>query len=168
MPESVYVRGDSKSIFEGMTREQILAAITQAVEGGTVSDIDTGFVTKLKEINKGLQLRFWVGTTAEYNALVEAELTESNVLYIKTDDTSPQNISDALTALSQTVQQMQAQIAELQAGKYIPVNGVIAFDTANTPATAAEVAALMGYGTWVDMGVVNGEDYDFEMWRRFA
>lgn len=94
MPEKYYVRGDSKSIFESMTKEEILAAITQAVEGGTVGDIDSGFVTKIKEIHSGNELRFWVGTSAEYNALAE---TDNNVLYILTDDTSAADINSRFT-----------------------------------------------------------------------
>ena len=39
-----------------MTKEQILAAITQAVESHTVSDVDTGFVTTLKEQNEYMPL----------------------------------------------------------------------------------------------------------------
>lgn len=101
MPENVFVRGESKSIFEGMTKEQILAAIAEAIEGGTISDIDTGFVTTIKEQNSGAGLKFWVGTTAQYNALTEYE---TNVLYIKTDDTSAADISNALAALADSIE----------------------------------------------------------------
>ena len=36
--------------YETMTKEQILAAIEQAVEDGEIRDVDTGFVTKVKEL----------------------------------------------------------------------------------------------------------------------
>ncbi len=75
--------------FESMTKEQILAAIEQAVSTGKITDIDTGFVTSLKEQNANKALTFWVGTTAEYNALPEKA---DNCFYILTDDTMAEDI----------------------------------------------------------------------------
>ena len=71
--------------YETMTKEQIMAAITQAVEGGTISDVDTGFVTKVKEKNGGSYVSFWVGTQAQYNSIANRE---QNCLYIITDETT--------------------------------------------------------------------------------
>ena len=71
--------------YETLTKEQILAAIAQAVETGTVGDCDAGFITKLKENNSGNYVSVWVGTKAQYNALPRVE---NNCLYIITDDTS--------------------------------------------------------------------------------
>lgn len=68
--------------YETMTKEQILAAITQAVSTGSVGDVDTGFVTTVKEKNGGRAVTFWVGTQAQYNALAEKE---ENCMYIITD-----------------------------------------------------------------------------------
>lgn len=75
--------------FESMTKEQILAAIEQAVSTGKITDVDTGFVTSLKEQNANKALTFWVGTTAEYNALSEKA---DNCFYILTDDTMAEDI----------------------------------------------------------------------------
>lgn len=77
--------------YETMTKEQILAAITQAVESGEVRDVDTGFVTKIKEQNAGGYVSFWVGTTAQYNAL---QTKETNCIYILTDDTSGDDLKN--------------------------------------------------------------------------
>lgn len=93
-----YVLCDDNCKFEGMTKEQILTAIMQAVETGEIHDIDSGFVRTIKEINHQKGLRFWVGTTAEFNALPEKE---NNVLYIKTDDTSEQDILNQFEKLNQ-------------------------------------------------------------------
>lgn len=194
MADTLYfVRGNSKSLFEGMTKEQVLAAIVQAVESGTISDIDTGFITKIKEINQGLQLRFWVGTSAEYNALVEAELTENNVLYIKTDDTSAENVSNALASLAaqiedlettvgqldtftdaiyNTLERVHNDVALLKTYNYIPING--AAWTTQDIATAAAMATACGYGTWELLGteeVVGANDAGWitlNIWKRTA
>lgn len=124
MPEKYYVRGDSKSIFESMTKEEILEAITQAIQTGQIAQLDTGFITILKEINKGKALRFWVGTSAEFNAL---EQQETNVLYIKTDDTSAQDISTALQAQAAQIQEHAEQLNDIS-GKYVKARAAWVFD----------------------------------------
>ena len=84
-----YCYCDSNCKFETMTKEQILAAIAQAVETGSVGNCDTGFVTKVKEQNGGSCVTFWVGTRAQYNAI---ETKEQNCMYIITDDTTSADI----------------------------------------------------------------------------
>lgn len=91
-----YVLGADNCRFEGMTKEQILAAITQAVETGTIQNVDTGFVTRIKEQNSGSAVTLWVGTQAQYNALATKE---PNCLYILTDDNTVQEMQDAILAL---------------------------------------------------------------------
>ncbi len=81
--------------FESMTKEQILAAITQAVSTGEINDIDAGFITKVKEQNAGKNLCFWIGSTAEYNAIPENERL-AECLYIKTDDTFETDVVEML------------------------------------------------------------------------
>lgn len=54
--------------FEGMSKEQIFAAIAEAT-GNTPTDVDAAFITKIKETNKNNALSFWYGTEAEFNAL---------------------------------------------------------------------------------------------------
>lgn len=88
-----YVVSDDKCFYEGMTKEQILAAITQAIETHEIHDVDTGFVTTLKEGNKNSALSFWVGTTAEYNAI---DPKVENCLYILTDDTELEDLEEQI------------------------------------------------------------------------
>lgn len=110
MPEKYYVRGDSKSNYESMTKEEIAAAIMNAIQSGTIGDIDAGFITKIKELNNGEKLSFWVGTSAEFNAL---EQQEPNVLYIKTDDTSPEDIGAALEQLTAKTAAHDSQLSDI-------------------------------------------------------
>ena len=98
-----YVIDGNKCLFEGMTKEQILSAITQAVETHEISDVDTGFVTMLKEANKNKSLSVWVGTTAEYNALTEK--TEDCV-YFLTDDTELEDLENAIAQLTAQISQI--------------------------------------------------------------
>lgn len=91
-----YVICDDDCRYEGMTKEQILTAIEQALENGHISDPDGAVISRLKEINKGGATRVWVGTEAEYNALSPAptahklavRMGADGVLYVCTDDTT--------------------------------------------------------------------------------
>lgn len=96
MNENVYARYKNYSLGETFTKEQILDIISQAVENGAVNNVDWGAVSTLKEINKNQPLLFWVGTTAEYEAI---EQKENNVLYIRTDDTSAAEVKNDITGL---------------------------------------------------------------------
>lgn len=112
-----YVLSAGNNLTESMTKEQILSAITQAVESHTISDVDTGFVEKVKEQNSAANLKFWVGTTAQYNALATKE---NGCFYILTDDTQ--------------FEDMEAEIDDLNAFKtanidYIIEKGSVAGET---------------------------------------
>lgn len=78
-----FVLSENNCKFESLTKEQILSAIQQAVSSGKIKDVDSGFVTKIKEQNKNVGLMFWVGTQAEFNALPSKI---NNCLYLKIDD----------------------------------------------------------------------------------
>lgn len=80
-----------------LTEEQIINLVTNIVDSGSVGDIDTGFVTRLKEQNRGKELKFWVGTQAEYDAI---EIAQANTFYIITDDNFKEVTNQAIQALN--------------------------------------------------------------------
>ena len=92
----VYAICDDDCKFVTMTKEEILAAIEQALEQGYVSDPDGAVFSKIKEINEGAAKQLWVGTEAQFNALSPAptinksvvRLGADGVLYLCTDDKS--------------------------------------------------------------------------------
>lgn len=94
----VFVLDEGANQYEGMTKEQILAAITQAVNEGTISNIDAGFVTKIQEMNKRRALKFWLGTQAEFNAL---SAKENDTFYIFTDDPTIKDINEILDSIKE-------------------------------------------------------------------
>lgn len=96
----VYVICDQNCKFEGMTKEQIYAAIVQAVNEGTIGDIDAGFITTVKTIN-GLPLKFFVGPQATYDALSEEE--KENVFAIITNDTTRAGLLAAIESLQNSI-----------------------------------------------------------------
>lgn len=109
-----YVLCSSNCKFESMTKEQILAAIAQAVETGEIQDVDTGFVTTIKEQNNGKGLKFWVGTQAEYNAL---ETKATNCFYIITDDTYSDDINAAVEEMKKEVEALSDTVGKV--AKYV-------------------------------------------------
>ena len=92
----VYVICDQNCKFEGMTKEQILTAIAQAVETGTIGDIDTGFITTIKTIN-GTPLKFFVGEQAEYDALTAEK--KAGLFAIITNDATKAALLEAIEEL---------------------------------------------------------------------
>lgn len=103
-----FVLCENNCKFESMTKEQILSAIKQAVETGEIKDVDAGFVTKLKEQNKGANLTFWIGTTAEYN---EIETKTENCFYILTDDTTGNDLKLEIKSLKARVESCEKKAA---------------------------------------------------------
>ena len=108
---NVYVFSGDNCKYESMTKEQILAAIQQAVSTHEITDVDTGFVTKIKERNQNKQLQFWVGKQSEYEAI---PTKDENTFYIVTDDSSFDDIADAVNQMQADVGSMQTAFGELR------------------------------------------------------
>lgn len=101
--KNVYALDEGKNSWLTMTKEQILTAITQAVNEGTISDIDAGFITKLQEMNAQGVVQFWFGTMAEFQALTDKD---ENTLYLFTDDPTVDDIEQAITELEEKIEDM--------------------------------------------------------------
>ena len=139
--------------FEGMTKEQILAAIAEAT-GATVTNIDSAFITKIKELNKGETLRFWKGTTAEYNALPQKY---DDCQYIKTDDTTFKDIEDQIKNFGDEIESWQDALTEVkEAAKtkqtYIKVGNIGTLRCKRV----GDIVNLMGRLTWQPAGAEIG------------
>lgn len=102
-----FVLCNSNCKYESLTREQIIAAIAEAT-GNTVTDVDEAFITKIKEQNTGAAVKFWVGTQAEYNAIVAKGEVEENTLYCTSD-------GSAITLLSARIDNAEVQISANEA-----------------------------------------------------
>lgn len=92
-----YVFNDANCKFESMTKEEILTAIAQAVATHEIHDVDTGFITTIKERNADTALKIWRGTQAEYNAIVTPD---PDTFYIITDDDSIEQLQDSIDSVA--------------------------------------------------------------------
>ena len=119
---NVYVICDNNCKYEGMTKEQILAAIAQAIETGTVGDCDTGFITTIKTIN-GQPLRFFVGEQSEYEALTDKE----NLFAIITNDTTKESIIAAVETLQEIMDGDRAVPLATNATNLIRTENILAY-----------------------------------------
>lgn len=159
---TVYVICDQNCKFEGMTKEQILTAIAQAVASGEIKDVDTGFVTTIKTIT-GTPLKFFVGEQATYDALSEEE--KRNLFAIITNDTTKEGILTALdnlrTDLDQVVDNFEWYMQAIASGE-------IAANKANSLVCEKNVIELeenssvfsfnfeLGYHYIIDVKLKNG------------
>lgn len=141
----VYVLCGQNCKYESMTKEQILAAIIQAVNEGTIGNIDTGFITTVKTIT-GTPLSFFVGTQDEYEALTDAQKT--NLFAIITNDTTKEGLERAVETLVKNYETLIKNYDDLI--NDLCVNGTKVVKKADF---AAEAATLKG-GIDIDLAKI--------------
>ena len=106
---TIYVHDENHNRYEGMTREQIINAIVQAVEQGEIIDLDDGFITKIKEQNGNNNIQIWIGTSAQFSAL---QTKNANTLYILSDDDS----ADDWDQIAEAVEDLADEITKIKNG----------------------------------------------------
>lgn len=106
-----YVLCNSNCKFESMTKEQILTAIEQAISTGEIKDVNSGFVTTIKEQNANYGLKFWIGTTAEYNAIADKR---PDTLYILSDETTWEDMNAAFDELRAELEMVKTFVGEVE------------------------------------------------------
>lgn len=107
-----YVFDDAKNLFEGMTKEEIIAAIAQAT-GVTPENIDDGFITTIQEQNAQHGVKLWVGSQNEYNAIQQPD---ANTLYIVTDPAETNELQNQINQLQAEVNELAVQNTENASG----------------------------------------------------
>lgn len=122
---TIYVHDEKHNRYEGMTKEQIINAIVQAVEQGEITDLDDGFITKIKELNGNQNIQIWIGTTAQFNAIATKA---ANTLYILTDDDS----ADSWDTIAEQLNTLSDEYDDIVSGATTVPN---AANTANTDFT---------------------------------
>lgn len=123
--EKVYALDEGENKRESMTKEQVLAAIANAISTGQVTGDYTAFIEMIKEQNKGAGVKIWLGTQAELLALAE---TDENTIYYVTDMSTLVDLDAALTTLKQQLS-----------------NGEFKVGAAEAAGTATEVEKIRGY-----------------------
>lgn len=149
MAAKFYVFCDDDCKYEGMTKEQILTAIQQAVAQGYVSDPDGAVISKIKEIKAGASTQIWVGTEAEFNALSPAptygtslvRVGADGVLYLCSDDSS----LDFINTIAKDGVYTKAEVDEIVGKIDFPVDDSVTADGTNAVSGAAVAAYVESY-----------------------
>ena len=84
-----YCYCDNNCKYETLSKEEIYAAITQAITTGSIGNCDTGFITTIKTIT-GKPLKFFVGTQEEYEALTADK--KQNLFALITNDVTKEGL----------------------------------------------------------------------------
>lgn len=148
-----YVLCEQNCKFESMTKEQILTAISQAVNEGTIGDIDTGFVTKIRTINNK-DLKFFVGQQSEYELLTNAE--KDNLFAIITNDTTKEALLQAISDLQKREETLEDWQKKVMAGETV-IPKVTHASTADS-ATKASTAGSASFATCLNMQLVSSSE----------
>lgn len=139
---------DANCKHETMTKEQILAAIAQLLEGGAVYDPDAAVVSKVKESNAGQTVTFWRGTAAQYNAIEEKD---PNCFYIVTDDTTLSDISNIIAeiqaAANNALVVANDALGAVDAAVDAAADATAAAEEATTKAASAQTTATTAKST---------------------
>ena len=145
----VYALDDGSNKRQTMTKEQIIAAIIQAVNEGTIKNIDAGFISNIKELNKQNTFSFWIGTQAEFLALNEKR---NDLIYLFTDDPFVNDVNEEIAQLQSSVDDLDTKIDdEITNLSGELKNGTIVVDTAKRSSISLPVA----YKLYSDFYIVN-------------
>lgn len=107
---NVFVLDELGNNYLGMTKEQVISAIQQYLTTGEIKDVDSGFITKIQEMHKKGNIKFWIGTQAEYQAL---DHTEENTLYMFSDDPTINDIENAINELADGIDNLNTRLDNL-------------------------------------------------------
>lgn len=154
-----YVLCDDDCRYEGMTKEEILTAIEQALEQGYVSDPDGAVFSKIREIRAGGTAQLWVGTEAEFNAISPAPTVGTSLvrvgadgtLYLCEDDNSLVSMAAHLNSKENPHGVTAEQVGAAKAD-HTHTAAEVGAASKNHKHTAADVGALSTNG-----GTVTGE-----------
>lgn len=149
-----YVLCESNCKFPAMTKEQVLAAIAEAT-GNTVTAVDDAFITKVKELNANASLKFWIGTTAEYNAIA---VKDDYTLYILTDDDTP----DALNEIAKEIEEIRRALGNVEHAKTAGhAETADSAASAATATTATNASKVLHNGAYKSIGEILNENGTF-------
>lgn len=154
-----YARCESGCLFETMTKEQILAAIAQAVETGKIKDVDAGFITKIVEQNGNIPMSIWIGSAAEYNALSDEQKNSSDVVHFVKD-------GGTIAVLKQNVEQLREEVSgvkdiveQMQQGKIKVPKASSADNATNATGFTARDGTFINIANCFPYFSTNGEEY---------
>ena len=114
-----YVLDEKGNRKEGLTKEETLAILQQAINNGSLAGIekDSAFVSKLKCCVGGETYQMAFITQAKYNELFTKNQLTANTFYYITDDPTEENIEANIEAIAKELDATNEIIGDIVAGK---------------------------------------------------
>lgn len=163
---TVYAICANNCQYETYTKEQFLTILQQAIETGSLENIDTstGFIASVNDQNKNVGWRFWFGTQAEYNNLKAASGLQDNTWYFITDDTTLTDLGKQVMELTTALEEVKTKITALtteladcrKGDAVFPTNFPIIRTIYNSEPVAYNAANILGNKTWQDTLGISG------------
>lgn len=107
-----YLLDENKNLVEGYDKEGFLALLEEAIEQGSLENIDenSAVASKLRSVFNGTTHHIEFVTQAQYNELeTEGELVP-NTYYFITDDTTLEEFEETINQLSDKVDELEERI----------------------------------------------------------
>lgn len=124
-----YVLDENNNKVEAYDKEGVLAVLEQAIENGSLEQItaNSAFVTKLKCCVGGGTYKMAFITQEKYNDLKTNSQLSSGIFYWITDDTTCEEINNALTSINNNITSINNRLDALgfKSGVFV-VSGVSA------------------------------------------
>lgn len=107
-----YVIDENNNRVEGYSKEEVLAVLAQAIANGSLDNIEanSAFASKLKCCVSGGTYQIAFITQAMYNELVAANNLVENTYYFIIDDTTCEDINEALEELNKALAALQKTV----------------------------------------------------------
>lgn len=94
-----YLLDENKNLVEGFDKEGFLALLEQAIERGSLENIDedSAVASKIRSVLNGTTHHIEFVTQDQYNQLVASEELVANTYYFITDDTTAEDLENHIT-----------------------------------------------------------------------
>lgn len=112
---SHFVIDENNNKVTAYSAEEVLSVLAQAIADGSLANIvaSAAFIDKIKCCVSGETNKIAFVTQAKYNELEAAGTIEENVLYEITDDTTVEDINQALTNINESITSLDKRLDEL-------------------------------------------------------
>lgn len=111
-----YVLDENNNKVEALDKEGVLAVLAQAIADGSLENVtaDAAFISKVKCCVSGETHKMAFITQTKYNELVAAGKLQENTYYFITDDTSYEDLDEALNKINAELTSLDKRATALE------------------------------------------------------
>ena len=111
-----YLLDENKNLIEGFDKEGFLGLLEQAIEQGTLENIDedSAVASKLRSALNGSTHHIEFLTQAQYNQLVADEELVANTYYFITDDTTLEGLEEQINEIIEVMESLEDNVSDFK------------------------------------------------------